>query len=167
MSKKSKQRTGASSTSSASASTTSTSTSTPAASSEQLKKAADKTAATTPTNSEDAAAADERDEEEDVKGHGGQARKDMQNVNAYLGEDMAQAVDETKLGQAMTALATEKAKQKAQQRARERELEKIVVSKEDVDVLMGELDLTKLSAERALREAGGSLRDALQKALRA
>ena len=53
------------------------------------------------------------------------------------------------------------AQKKAEKLARERELAKIAISKEDVDLIMSEMELPKDKAERTLREHGGDVVKAL------
>ena len=55
--------------------------------------------------------------------------------------------------------ASDKAQGKS---AHEKELEKVVVNKEDIDVLVAELELTRPLAERSLREHGGDLKQTLK-----
>ncbi len=49
----------------------------------------------------------------------------------------------------------------AERQARERELAKVQVSKEDVDLIAEEMEMPRTKAERALREHGGDVVEAL------
>nr|CAB3255119.1 huntingtin-interacting protein K-like [Phallusia mammillata] len=49
----------------------------------------------------------------------------------------------------------------AQQAARERELAQVKISKEDVELIMSEMEITKIKAERVLRENKGNVVQAL------
>ncbi|KXZ55289.1 hypothetical protein GPECTOR_3g425 [Gonium pectorale] len=71
-------------------------------------------------------------------------------------------MDESKVAKAMQQLFAAQKASKDAERQRERELAAVKVSKEDVDVLAAETETDKKAAERALREAGGDLRKALE-----
>ncbi|KAI8821415.1 CG9922-like protein [Fimicolochytrium jonesii] len=105
--------------------------------------------------------AEDVDEEQEQGGTRGQANKDMKNVSGFDDEG-GDNVDEDKLGKAMNFLTDVNNKQKAQKTSREKELEKVVVAKEDIDVVMNEFQIPRLQAERALRENRGNLPDTLK-----
>ncbi|RUS26990.1 hypothetical protein BC938DRAFT_483856 [Jimgerdemannia flammicorona] len=115
---------------------------------------------------ENGAAQVDGDEPEQVeeKGIRGQASKDMQNVTGYVNEEAAgKDVDEAKLGKAMSFLQDAAKKQKEEQLAKINEVEKVVVSKEDVELIMSEMQVTKPVAERHLRENKGDVLETLRK----
>ncbi|RUS20916.1 hypothetical protein BC937DRAFT_94037 [Endogone sp. FLAS-F59071] len=119
-----------------------------------------------PPNGDDGAAQVDGDEPEQVeeKGIRGQASKDMQNVTGYVNEEAAgKDVDEAKLGKAMSFLQDAAKKQKEEQQVKQKEVEKIVVSKEDVELIISEMQVTKPVAERHLRENKGDVLETLRK----
>ena len=65
------------------------------------------------------------------------------------------------LEDAIVAIRKKQDQKKAEKLARERELAKIAISKEDVDLIMSEMELPKDKAERTLREHGGDVVKAL------
>ncbi|KAI9029306.1 hypothetical protein DFJ74DRAFT_703122 [Hyaloraphidium curvatum] len=75
------------------------------------------------------------DEEEVQKGEKGKASKDLSNVTGYLPEEAGANVDASKLNTAMTAITDAKATASAR-KARERELEKVVIAKEDLELVL-------------------------------
>ncbi|KAI8806436.1 hypothetical protein BJ742DRAFT_364241 [Cladochytrium replicatum] len=96
------------------------------------------------------------------KGIRGQANKDMENVTGYV-EEGKDNLDEKKLDKAMNFITDVDKNQRSLKTTRDKELERIAVSKEDIDLVMAELDLTKQQAERLLRESKGSVQDTLKK----
>ncbi|KAJ3044244.1 hypothetical protein HK097_001551 [Rhizophlyctis rosea] len=108
---------------------------------------------TTPTTAE-------QDDAEPETGLKGQANKDMQAVTGYFEEK--NSVDENKIGKAMTFLTDVNKKAKPQKSARDTELAKVVISKEDVELVMTQLEITKIQAERALRENKGDAVETLR-----
>lgn len=54
-----------------------------------------------------------------------------------------------------------KVAESAEQLARERELAKVAINKEDVDLILNELEISKTKAERTLREHQGNVVEAL------
>ncbi|KAJ3329629.1 hypothetical protein HDU76_007526 [Blyttiomyces sp. JEL0837] len=98
---------------------------------------------------------------EELTGTAGQASKDMQNMSSFL-DQATGSVDESAVGKAMAFLSKVSINQKAQKATREKELAKIPASKEDIEVLMAEMDMTKLEAEKALKEHKGSLEETLR-----
>ncbi|KAJ3278576.1 hypothetical protein HK104_002206 [Borealophlyctis nickersoniae] len=65
----------------------------------------------------------------------------------------------------MTFLTDVSKKQKAQRTARDKELDKVTISKEDVELIMTELEISKAQAERALKENKGNAVETLRKLL--
>merc|ERR1712066_625784 len=102
---------------------------------------------------------DENDEEEppqqqdkDKKHNSGAA--DLEKVTDYA-EDKEILSTGNELEDAIVAIRNKQAQKTAEKVARERELAKIAISKEDVDLIMSEMELPKDKAERTLREHGG------------
>ncbi|KAJ3043915.1 hypothetical protein HDV00_003955 [Rhizophlyctis rosea] len=104
---------------------------------------------------------EEQEEAQQETGLRGQANKDMRAVTGYF-EDR-EMVDENKIGKAMSFLTNVGKSQKSQVSARDKELAKIVISKEDVELVMNQLEITKPQAERALRENKGNAVETLRK----
>eukprot|EP00877_Chromochloris_zofingiensis_P000086 jgi/Chrzof1/10078/Cz04g26090.t1 len=71
-------------------------------------------------------------------------------------------LDENKVKQAMAALAASQKADKEAQRKREKELAAVKINKDDVDVIVAEIEVDKKLAERRLRECNGNLVDALK-----
>ncbi|KAI8915515.1 CG9922-like protein [Powellomyces hirtus] len=116
----------------------------------------DKQTATKVAPAKDVDGAEDGDEEQVETGVKAQANKEMQNVSAF-DDEAGDNVDEDKLGKAMSFLTDVNKKQKAQQSARDKELAKVVIGKEDVELIMNEFQVTKVQAEQALRENKGNV----------
>ncbi|KAI8922639.1 hypothetical protein BC831DRAFT_474897 [Entophlyctis helioformis] len=95
------------------------------------------------------------DNVEEEKGHQGQAKKDMEAVTGYVDESMGGAVDQNKLDKALNLVQA--AKVKAAKTARELEMDKVVVQKPDLELIMKEFEITKAQADKALRVNNGDL----------
>jgi NACalpha-BTF3-like transcription factor len=65
--------------------------------------------------------------------------------------------DEAKGKAALAELQAVESSQRAEKQQREKELAAVKVNKDDIEVLVKELDMDKKKAERALRENGGDL----------
>nr|CAD7451375.1 unnamed protein product [Timema bartmani] len=63
--------------------------------------------------------------------------------------------------QAMSIIGDRRNKEAAEKMARERELLKVSIKKEDVDLIMRELEISRSKAERTLREHHGDVVQAL------
>ena len=61
------------------------------------------------------------------------------------------------LEDAIVAIRNKQAQKTAEKLARERELAKVVISKEHVELIIHEMELSKEKAERTLREHGGDV----------
>ncbi|KAJ3190104.1 hypothetical protein HDU85_000395 [Gaertneriomyces sp. JEL0708] len=132
-------------------------------------------------------ASDEVDDQQDQhqKGAQGQATKDMANVSGFYEERAGENVDAGKLGQAVNQISDLSKKTKAQATARDKELDKVVVAKDDVDLVVSttashylahfteatpfvyenskasEFDIAPKRAERLLRESKGDVLQAI------
>ncbi|KAF9280294.1 hypothetical protein BGZ68_007329 [Mortierella alpina] len=101
---------------------------------------------------------DEEDKESEEKGQGAEANAAMRNMSVGSQQDVERnGVDSTKLEQAMSLMKDVKKKQKADREAGQREGEKVVLAKQDVELVMAELDLSKALAEKHLKEYGGDV----------
>ena len=91
-----------------------------------------------------------------------EAEKGVDKVTDYVEE---QELDSSKTAAALSSFTeTEEAREKREaEEAHERELAKVKVKKEDVALIVAELEVDEQQAKRALREAGGDLATALRK----
>merc|ERR1712029_107150 len=65
------------------------------------------------------------------------------------------------LEDALQAIRNKQAQKTAEKVARERELAKVVIAKEDVELIVQEMEIPKEKADRVLREHGGDVVAAL------
>ncbi|CAG8813153.1 1188_t:CDS:2, partial [Racocetra persica] len=105
-----------------------------------------------PQQSNDIEQDNAQEEQKEQKGFKGQAKKDMQNVEGYVAERDGEVIDEAKLDKAMTFVNEEKQKRNAQKLHKQKDAEKITVSKEDIELIVNEMDVTKAIADKYLRE---------------
>ncbi|RIA89412.1 hypothetical protein C1645_772376 [Glomus cerebriforme] len=109
---------------------------------------------------------DQQAEEPQQKGFKGQAKKDMQAVEGYVAERAeGEGIDESKLDKALNIVETvneEKKRLNDQKLQKQKDAEKIKVSKEDIEFIMKEMDVTKPEADKYLRENKGDLVEALK-----
>uniref|UniRef100_A0A1D1ZEK3 Huntingtin-interacting protein K n=1 Tax=Anthurium amnicola TaxID=1678845 RepID=A0A1D1ZEK3_9ARAE len=108
----------------------------------------------------------EEPQQEGFKGQAGQAKKDMQAVEGYVAERAeGEGIDESKLGKALNIVDTvneEKKRLNDQKLQKQKDAEKIKVSKEDIEFIMKEMEVTKPEADKYLRENKGDLVEALK-----
>ena len=83
---------------------------------------------------------------------------DLEKVTDYVEET---EISGQSIGDAMNKLTEKKTKERAELVARERELSKIKISKEDVDLMVREMEISQHLAERKLREHKGDIVEAL------
>ncbi|KOC59886.1 Huntingtin-interacting protein K [Habropoda laboriosa] len=62
---------------------------------------------------------------------------------------------------ALSIIGDQRNKEAAEKKAREKELLKVSIKKEDVDLIMKEMEISRNVAEQTLREHGGNVVDAL------
>ncbi|KAJ1558568.1 hypothetical protein HK096_010051 [Nowakowskiella sp. JEL0078] len=93
------------------------------------------------------------------KGHRGEENKAMENVTGYIGEQNKDTVDETMMGKAMSLISDASKKSKPVIK----EGEKTPISKEDLELIVNELEVSKNVAEKLLRENKGNVLDTLKK----
>uniref|UniRef100_A0A0A9WYV2 Huntingtin-interacting protein K n=1 Tax=Lygus hesperus TaxID=30085 RepID=A0A0A9WYV2_LYGHE len=85
---------------------------------------------------------------------------DLERVTDYAEEkEISAASDEFK--GAMSFIGDLRNKEAAEKMAKERELLKVAISKEDVDLIVNEFEISRPKAERVLREHLGNVVDAL------
>ncbi|TRY68339.1 hypothetical protein TCAL_01400, partial [Tigriopus californicus] len=85
---------------------------------------------------------------------------DLEKVTDYA-EEKEIISTSTDLEDAITIIRNRKVAESAEQLARERELAKVAINKEDVDLILNELEINKTKAERTLREHQGNVVEAL------
>ena len=61
----------------------------------------------------------------------------------------------------MTLIGDKRSRENAEKEARRKELDKVVINKEDVDLIMNELEIPKSQAELSLRQNNGDVVKAL------
>eukprot|EP00088_Acartia_fossae_P036593 TRINITY_DN377_c0_g1_i1.p1 TRINITY_DN377_c0_g1~~TRINITY_DN377_c0_g1_i1.p1 ORF type:complete len:124 (-),score=49.34 TRINITY_DN377_c0_g1_i1:216-587(-) len=110
--------------------------------------------------------ADEVEEREEDKASNNKDKKhdsgaaDLEKVTDYAEEKEILSTG-NELEEALIAIRNKQAQKTAEKLARERELSKVQINKEDVDVIVTELELSRERADRCLREHGGDLVAAL------
>lgn len=92
-----------------------------------------------------------------TKKHDSGAR-DLEKVTDYVEE---KEISAQSIGDAMKAMSDRKTKERAKKQERERELAKVKINKEDVDLIVAEMEITRQIAERTLREHNGDVVEAL------
>ncbi|EDO46378.1 predicted protein [Nematostella vectensis] len=91
------------------------------------------------------------------KRHDLQTSADLERVTDYAEETEITA----DIGTALSLVEGRHLKEKADQAQREKELARVVIKKEDVDLIVDEMEIQRPLAERTLREHKGSVVDAL------
>lgn len=61
------------------------------------------------------------------------------------------------ISQAVNLIGTKRSKDHAEKVARQKELDKVTISKEDVELIMNEMEIPKSQAEQTLREHAGDV----------
>ena len=84
---------------------------------------------------------------------------DLEKVTDYAEEK--EITDGANLNDAMNALNDKRKKEADKKAERERQLASVKVKKEDVELIVNELEISKLKAERVLKENNGDLSAAL------
>ncbi|KAF9102410.1 hypothetical protein BGX27_010989 [Mortierella sp. AM989] len=105
---------------------------------------------------------DDEEEKEDEKGQSAEAKAAMKNMTGYQQETEREGVDSDKLEKAMSLITDVVKKQKADKAASQKEIEKLTLSKADVELIMTEMDLPKALAEKHLKEHGGDVTRTLE-----
>ncbi|XP_018325891.1 huntingtin-interacting protein K [Agrilus planipennis] len=83
---------------------------------------------------------------------------DLEKVTDYAEEKEISTQD---VSGAISLIGDQRNKQAAEKIAREKELLKVSIKKEDVDLIVKEMEISKLMAERTLREHHGNVVNAL------
>ncbi|XP_044742576.1 huntingtin-interacting protein K [Chrysoperla carnea] len=83
---------------------------------------------------------------------------DLERVTDYAEEKEISSQD---FSGALSLIGDRRNKEAAEKQARERELLKVSIKKEDVDLIVKELEISRLVAERTLREHHGNIVEAL------
>ncbi|KAJ3219782.1 hypothetical protein HDU67_009594 [Dinochytrium kinnereticum] len=103
---------------------------------------------------------DDEVQQEDLKGTAAQASKDMAKVAGFL-EQVGGVTDELGISKGMAFINKQMQRQKITKAVREKEASRIQVSKEDIELIVNELELSKGNAEKLLRDHNGDLETAL------
>merc|ERR1712211_175705 len=110
---------------------------------------------------EDDGIEDEVEEEKAPKAKGHDSGSaDLEKVTDYA-EDKEILSTGKDLEDALQAIRNKQAQKTAEKVARERELVKVVIAKEDVELIIQEMEIPKEKADRVLREHGGDVVAAL------
>ncbi|XP_045462496.1 huntingtin-interacting protein K-like [Harmonia axyridis] len=83
---------------------------------------------------------------------------DLEKVTDYAEEKEISSQD---VANAITAIGDRRNKEALEKQAREKELLKVSIKKEDVDLIVNEMEISRTKAERFLREYHGNVVDAL------
>ncbi|CAO3695497.1 unnamed protein product [Umbelopsis ramanniana] len=110
------------------------------------------------TNKQDAD--DEAEDEPVEKGAKGEAVKDMRNVTRYFEEQAERSVDADKIQKALKTLQEQAIAHKVAI-ARKQQIDRSNISKENTDLIVAELNVPKLVAEKALLDNNNDVRAAL------
>lgn len=90
-----------------------------------------------------------------------QETADLEKVTDYAEEKEVFSVNQNNL----EAINQIEAKRSKETQAREEELAKIIITKDDVELLVNELEITKQQAELALRQSSGDVVQAIVRLL--
>lgn len=99
---------------------------------------------------------DERSQKKSAKHDCGAA--DLEKVTDYAEEKEISTQD---FSGAISLIGDQRNKQAAEKIAREKELLKVLIKKEDVDLIVREMEISRIKAERTLREHHGNVVKAL------
>ncbi|XP_046340429.1 huntingtin-interacting protein K-like [Haliotis rubra] len=83
---------------------------------------------------------------------------DLEKVTDYVEETEISAQS---ISDAMRVVNVSKAKEASERQERERELSKVKINKDDVDLIVNEIEIGRIQAERVLREHKGNIVEAL------
>ncbi|KAI1280532.1 Huntingtin-interacting protein K [Halotydeus destructor] len=83
---------------------------------------------------------------------------DLEKVTDFAEE---QEISSEDIDRAMTMIGKKRSKEAADRLARQKELAKVAINKEDVELIIQELEISRTQAEKTLREHDGSVVEAL------
>ncbi|XP_055518575.1 huntingtin-interacting protein K [Leucoraja erinacea] len=83
---------------------------------------------------------------------------DLERVTDYAEEKEILSSD---LETAMSVIGDRRSREQKAKQEREKELAKVIIKKEDVELIMNEMEITRNAAERSLREHLGNVVEAL------
>ncbi|MEE6503400.1 hypothetical protein FKM82_004814, partial [Ascaphus truei] len=83
---------------------------------------------------------------------------DLERVTDYAEEKEIQS---SNLETAMSVIGDRRSREQKAKQEREKELAKVTIKKEDVELIMNEMEIPRTAAERSLREHMGNVVDAL------
>lgn len=106
---------------------------------------------------------DENEEQKAVQGKHDTGAADLAKVTNYglFDEEDADAPTKEISGAAKSIIDITRSKEDANRVARQKELEKVTIKKEDLDLMMNELEISKTEAELKLRQAMGNVVQAM------
>ncbi|XP_062511669.1 huntingtin-interacting protein K-like [Corticium candelabrum] len=79
---------------------------------------------------------------------------DLEKVTDYVEDSEIKDKD---IGKRISLIASRRAKEAEERQRREKELSKVPINKEDVELIMNDLEMSRSQAERQLREHDGDL----------
>lgn len=94
------------------------------------------------------------------KGHDKEACADLEKITDYA-ED--KEISEQNIGDAINIIEDKRSVEKDKKTAREKELAQVKIKKEDLELIVTEMEVSLAVAERTLRETGGNVVEALIK----
>ncbi|XP_061742950.1 huntingtin-interacting protein K [Nerophis ophidion] len=83
---------------------------------------------------------------------------DLERVTDYAEEKEISSSD---LETAMSVIGDRRSREQKAKQEREKELARVTIKREDVELIMSEMEISRLAAERSLRENMGNVVDAL------
>ncbi|XP_068708881.1 huntingtin-interacting protein K-like [Montipora foliosa] len=95
---------------------------------------------------------------ETPKRHDFQTSADLERVTDYAEE---KEINTSDLENALSLVEGKYSEEKAAKLQREKELARVVIKKEDVDLIVEEMEIPRVAAERRLREHKGDVVEAL------
>ncbi|KAF6024337.1 HYPK [Bugula neritina] len=101
---------------------------------------------------------DDQTQGKSLKGKHNDGAADLEKVTDYVEEQEISAQD---IQKTMKLVLERKQEQAMQRAAREKEISKVKVKQEDVDLIAHEMEISKLLAERKLKEHQGNVVSAL------
>merc|ERR1711894_585839 len=79
---------------------------------------------------------------------------DLEKVTDYVEEE---EISHQNIGDAMKAMSEKQSQDAAAKQQREKELSKVKITNEDVDLIVQEMEISRMAAERKLREHQGNV----------
>ncbi|KAK2103632.1 hypothetical protein P7K49_017488 [Saguinus oedipus] len=88
---------------------------------------------------------------------------DLERVTDYAEEKEIQSsnLETVRLANAMSVIGDRRSREQKAKQEREKELAKVTIKKEDLELIMTEMEISRAAAERSLREHMGNVVEAL------